>query len=58
MVLAITDVGATLGLVGVFFVLFPLLVQGLIGFAIVQILGERAENQEYRAGLKTGDEPE
>jgi uncharacterized membrane protein len=58
MVLAISDIGATLGLVGVFFVLFPLLVQGLIGFAIVQILGERADNQEYRAGLATGDEPE
>ncbi len=53
-----TDFEATLGLVGVFFVLFPLLVQGLIGFAVVQILGERAENQEYRAGLRTGDEPE
>jgi uncharacterized membrane protein len=58
MVLAISDIGATLGLVGVFFVLFPILVQGLIGFAIVQILGERADNQEYRAGLATGDEPE
>ena len=53
-----TDLQATLGLVGVFFVLFPVLVQGLIGFAIVQVLGERAENQEYRAGLATGDEPE
>ncbi len=53
-----TDLEATLGLVGVFFVLFPILVQGLIGFAIVQILGERAENQEYRARLATGDEPE
>ena len=53
-----TDLEATLGLVGVFFVLFPVLVQGLIGFAIVQILGERAENQEYRAGLATGDDPE
>ncbi len=53
-----TDLEATLGLVGVFFVLFPVLVQGLIGFTIVQILGERAENQEYRAGLATGDEPE
>ena len=58
MVLALSDVGATLGLVGVFFVLFPILVQGLIGFAVVQILGERAENQEYRAGLARGDDPE
>ena len=53
-----TDLEATLGLVVVFFVLFPILVQGLIGFAIVQILGERAENQEYRAGLARGDDPE
>ena len=58
MVLALSDVGATLGLVGVFFVLLPILVQGLIGFSIVQILGERAANQEYRAGLESGDEPE
>jgi hypothetical protein len=58
MVLALSDVGATLGLAGLFFVLFPLLVQGLIGFAVVQALGERADNQEYRAGLKTGDDPE
>ena len=58
MVLALSDIGATLGLVGVFFVFLPILVQGLIGFTVVQILGERAENQEYRAGLRTGDEPE
>ncbi len=58
MVLALSDVGATLGLVGVFFVLFPILVLGLIGFTIVQTLGERAETQEYRAGHTTGDEPE
>jgi hypothetical protein len=38
---------ATAGLVGVFFVLFPALAQGLIAFAIAQALGERAENQEY-----------
>jgi len=35
----------TLGLVGIFFVLFPLLVQGLIAYAVAQALGERAENQ-------------
>lgn len=49
MPLASFDVEATLGLVGVFFVLFPILVQGLIGFAVAQSLGERAENQEYMA---------
>jgi hypothetical protein len=58
MVLALSDFGATVGLVGVFFVLLPILVQGLLAFTVVQILGERAENQEYRAGLKTGDDPE
>jgi hypothetical protein len=47
--LALSDLAATIGLVGVFFVLFPVLAQGLIAFAIAQALGERAENQEYAA---------
>jgi hypothetical protein len=47
MVLALTSVSATLGLVVVFFVIFPVLVQGLIAFAVAQVLGERADNQEY-----------
>ena len=47
MVLALSSVAATLGLVAVFFVVFPVLVQGLIAFAAAQALGERAENQEY-----------
>ena len=47
--LALSDFAATAGLVGVFFVLFPILAQGLIAFAIAQALGERAENQEYMA---------
>ena len=37
--------GITLGLVAVFFILFPLLATGLIVFAVAQALGERAENQ-------------
>ena len=41
---------ATLGLVGVFFVLFPLLAHGLIGYAVAQVLGERQENQEFEHG--------
>lgn len=45
----------TLGLVGVFFVLFPALLHGLIGFAVAQSLGERAENQAFKSGL---DEPD
>ena len=49
MVVALSSVAATLGLVVVFFVIFPLLVQGLVAFAIAQVIGERAENQEYVA---------
>lgn len=37
----------TIGLVVVFFVAFPILVQGLIAFAVAQGLGERAENQKF-----------
>ena len=47
MVIALGSVGATLGLVVVFFVIFPVLVQGLIAFALAQVFGERAENQAY-----------
>jgi ABC-type transport system involved in cytochrome bd biosynthesis fused ATPase/permease subunit len=47
MVIALSAFQATFGLVLVFFVIFPVLVQGLIAFAIAQALGERAENQRY-----------
>jgi Na+/pantothenate symporter len=49
MVLALTEVSATLGLIIVFFVIFPALVTGLIVFALAQVFGERAENQQYVA---------
>ena len=49
-VLALTPFKATFGLVIVFFVIFPVLVQGLIAFAVAQALGERAENLEYIEG--------
>jgi hypothetical protein len=49
MVLGLSAFAATFGLVVVFFVLFPILAQGLIAFAIAQALGERAENEEYAA---------
>ena len=49
MVLGLSALAATLGLVVIFFVIFPVLVQGLIAFAIAQVMGERAENQEYMA---------
>lgn len=35
----------TIALAGVFFVLFPLLAHGLIGFAVAVAFGERAENR-------------
>lgn len=47
MVFALSSFAATFGLVVVFFVVFPILVQGLIAFAAAQALGERAQNQEY-----------
>jgi hypothetical protein len=47
MVLGLGAWAATFGLVVVFFVIFPVLAQGLIAFAIAQALGERADNQEY-----------
>ncbi len=40
----------TLGIVGVFFIAFPLLVHGLVGFIVAQVLGERQENQAYSRG--------
>lgn len=50
MILALTAGRATFGLVIVFFVVFPLLAQGLIMFALAQVLGERADNKAYEAG--------
>ena len=47
MVVSLSAWSATFGLVVVFFVIFPVLVQGLIAFAIAQAIGERGENQEY-----------
>ena len=44
------DWEATIGLVGVFFVAFPLLVNGLVVFIIAQIIGERSQNQAYARG--------
>lgn len=58
MVLGLSALSSTLGLVVVFFVVFPAIAQGLIAFAVVQGLGERAENQAYAAGLKTGSDDE
>jgi hypothetical protein len=37
----------TIALAAVFFVVFPVLAQGLIAYAIAQALGERRANEEY-----------
>jgi Sec-independent protein secretion pathway component TatC len=49
MVVALSSVAATLGLAGVFFVFFPLLVNGLLMFTAGQVVAEKAANDEYRA---------
>ena len=40
----------TAGIVGVFFVAFPLLVHGIVGYIAAQVLGERQQNQAYSRG--------
>lgn len=47
MITALSDSAANIGLIGVFFVVFPVLAHGLIGLAVGQALGEKAENEEY-----------
>ena len=54
MVLALTATKATLGLGITFFVVFPILAQGLIGFAIAQVMGERQQNEQYRNSHRDG----
>jgi hypothetical protein len=49
MVIALSSTAATLGLIFVFFIVFPALVTGLIAFAIGLVIGERADNQAYIA---------
>jgi hypothetical protein len=46
-VFALSAFQATFGLVIVFFVIFPLLLHGLIGFALAQSAGEHHDNVEY-----------
>jgi phage shock protein PspC (stress-responsive transcriptional regulator) len=49
MVLALTAVAATVGLVVIFLIVFPVLVNALLVYIAAQAIGERAENQEYAA---------
>jgi hypothetical protein len=58
LILALSPFKATFGLVVVFFVIFPLLLHGLIGFALAQSAGEHAENLELlEAGEDTKPRP-
>lgn len=50
--LALTATRSTLGLVIVFFVVFPALAHVLIGVAIAQVLGEKEANDRYKQGLE------
>ena len=48
MVLALSNAAKMdIGLIGVFFVLFPVLVQGLLAFAGAQALVEKRENDRF-----------
>ena len=47
LILGLTAVKATIGLVVVFFVVVPVLAQGLLALAAALALGERAENERY-----------
>jgi hypothetical protein len=54
------SVEATVGLIAIFFVLFPVIAQGLIAFAVAQGLGEKAENEKHagRWGRKARERQE
>jgi hypothetical protein len=46
--LALTALEADLGLIGVFFVLFPAIVTGLLAVIYFAVQGERDDNHRYR----------
>jgi hypothetical protein len=50
LIFALSPFKATFGLVVVFFVIFPLLLHGLIGFALAQSAGEHQDNLEMTEG--------
>ncbi len=49
MVVGLSAAAATIGILGVFVVFFPLLVNGLLVLIAAQIVGEKAANDTYRA---------
>lgn len=54
MFLGLSATSSTIGLAVTFFVIFPALAHVLIGFAAVQVMGEKAENDRYREGHSDG----
>jgi hypothetical protein len=50
LVIALSAFKATFGLVVVFFVIFPALLHGLIGFALAQTAGEHQDNLDLFEG--------
>jgi hypothetical protein len=50
LVIALSPFKATFGLVVVFFVIFPALLHGLIGFALAGSAGEHQDNLELLEG--------
>ncbi|MEA2340561.1 MAG: hypothetical protein QOG11_638 [Solirubrobacteraceae bacterium] len=54
LIFALTATKATIGIVVVFFVVFPLLVQGILAVIAAQVAGERAENERYAEGDLSG----
>jgi hypothetical protein len=54
LIFALSPFKATFGLVVVFFVIFPLLLHGLIGFALAQSAGEHQDNLEHFEGGEDG----
>jgi hypothetical protein len=41
---------STIALIVIFFVIFPVLAHGLIGFAVAQVMGERQDNLKLARG--------
>lgn len=56
MVLGLSAFSSTFGLVVVFFVIFPALAQGLIGFALVQTAAEHRDNEALIDGTDVEDD--
>jgi hypothetical protein len=50
LIFALTATKATIGILVIFMVLFPALVQGILAFIAAQVAGEHAENERYREG--------